>query len=103
MTFDAEQVLKSLPSETACVVSYGDARLVSPTRKLTQSGEWVTEIYGVASSYTFSVWITAAEGKLHDIKAGRRITVDGENYAVMNIDKKAMDSLWRIDVETIHD
>ena len=103
MTFDAEQVLKSLPSETACVVSYGGTRLVSPTNKLTQSGQWVAEIYGVASTYTFSVWITAREGELHEIKAGRRIDVDGEGYAIMAIDKKAMDSLWRIDAETIHD
>ena len=103
MTFDAEQVLKSLPKETACVVSYGGARLVSPTSKLSQAGQWVAEVYGVASSYAFSVWITADEGSRHDIKAGRRIDVDGEGYAIMSIDKKAMDSLWRIDAETIHD
>ncbi len=100
-SFSADAIFATLPDAMGCTVVYGGASL-SPAYKLTRTGEWVTEIYGVASQYSFSVYTTATAATALSIDMGRQITVDGTVYGVMGIDKKSMASYWRIDCESIH-
>ena len=100
-TFDASAIFSTLPDAMGCTATFGGASLF-PSIKLSMGGEWVTEIYGVASGYAFSVYTTEEAGSALSLQMGRQITIDGTIYGIMAIDKKPMASYWRIDCETIH-
>ena len=101
MTVDANQIIASLPGAMRCDVTYNGASH-GPAVKVSRTGEWVTEVYGVATNYSFSIYTTAQLAELADFVGGRRITVDGEEYGIMGVMKGSMNSYWRIDVESLH-